>query len=839
MAEVIAYNFTVDDTSPQIVYSPPTITASSLSPDLKDGWNQYFNGSGFNAYPGQVGHNASLHITSMDGASFSIAFKGSGIQIYGLAIDSSFSLALDDEDMSTNLSTTGTLNSTADPTAVLLASLSGLAQQDHVLSITAHTAGAVDDSASLGTMIFDRAVVTVSTGVTDASVTNEMINDMEIQFTGSWTFVNDSTVVPEGDHTCHLSQTSGDQAQYSFQGSSVELGGLTNATSGLFNISLSSDSVSSGVQQQQISSQSLFLTHTTLFYASGLDRNATHTITITNLENKTLGLDNMSITVVSGGESVHSASPSTQTVAISRFSRGEVAAIAVASSLAFLILLSILFLLLCCYRRRKRDLLFEERKLKALSAARARPDSQHRWPMYREHVAHTLPGQGLSSARTVLVGYDQPAPAYQNVTERVRINEEDEETDSGLGHGQEKRGSIVSMLSFDNIPRESVPTTSHMVRPKSLSLSRWSAWFTSSTSPSSTSSRQHMPVMTSVPIVSPRPVRAHPPASVLALTRPGDGQGRRSSDLVREQAFLNLDIPRTSPFQVDFEKHSQPRNREPSDQARASNAATLGAHARDMLVSFLDFASSGTASFRGSSRSRSRRHSGSNKSASHSGNEDKSTASRHAQGSSGPSQSTSTGMWTLSLSVDPPHRQARDSQLVPTTAVDTIHSTRHPFSMVSAEMQVMSQESPTDSLPMSVSEINFNLSMRSEEDEDVAAGRVTRFHLPRHPPLPSTPRSYDFVPIIRPPDFERASHMRQMSAPNLGLSEPRRPYVAQTSFGRRLAQVRAQALESQRPPSQTHSPAATEQPGTRPSSSRTRILPLPFINFGRSASGSQ
>ena len=157
-----------------------------------------------------------------------------------------------------------------------------------------------------------------------ASVTKNLISDTELQFTGSWTFVNDSTVVPEGNHSCHITQAAGDQAQYSFKGafyqsfsiisastvtndlrlpragSSIELAGLTNASAGLFNISLTSDSVA--IQQQQLSGLSSFLTYTTLFYASGLNPNTTHTLTVINAENKTLALESMNITVVDGGE---------------------------------------------------------------------------------------------------------------------------------------------------------------------------------------------------------------------------------------------------------------------------------------------------------------------------------------------------------------------------------------------------------------------------------------------------------------------------------------------------------------------------------------------------------
>ncbi|KAH8119365.1 hypothetical protein DFH11DRAFT_1502100 [Phellopilus nigrolimitatus] len=123
-----------------------------------------------------------------------------------------------------------------------------------------------------------------------------------MHFTGSWTFMNDSALISEDGHCCHVTQTSGDQASYAFRGSSVQLAGLTNATSGNFNVTLSSEFDPSVIIQQQISGSSAFTTYTTLFYASGLDSDAAHMLTITNLENKTLAIDTMNVTVVSGGQ---------------------------------------------------------------------------------------------------------------------------------------------------------------------------------------------------------------------------------------------------------------------------------------------------------------------------------------------------------------------------------------------------------------------------------------------------------------------------------------------------------------------------------------------------------
>ena len=85
-------------------------------------------------------------------------------------------------------------------------------------------------------------------------------------------------------------------------GSSVELTGLTNTSSGLFNVSLSSANGSSITNTYQLSGLSSLLSPTTLFYACGLNDTATHMLTITNVENKTLVIDGLNVSVVSGGK---------------------------------------------------------------------------------------------------------------------------------------------------------------------------------------------------------------------------------------------------------------------------------------------------------------------------------------------------------------------------------------------------------------------------------------------------------------------------------------------------------------------------------------------------------
>lgn len=90
---------------------------------------------------------------------------GIAIYLYGLTVSSSVSFELDNTP--TPLTTAiRQLNDTVDASAGLLASFSGLSQSSHVLSLTAHTAtNAANDTT--GVLIFDRAVVTVSTELTE------------------------------------------------------------------------------------------------------------------------------------------------------------------------------------------------------------------------------------------------------------------------------------------------------------------------------------------------------------------------------------------------------------------------------------------------------------------------------------------------------------------------------------------------------------------------------------------------------------------------------------------------------------------------------------------------
>jgi hypothetical protein len=66
--------FYVDDTSPSIFYSPFRDTFSL--PNLTAGWNPYFDLSSFATDPGEIGNGTSYHVTSLDGATIAVQWKG-------------------------------------------------------------------------------------------------------------------------------------------------------------------------------------------------------------------------------------------------------------------------------------------------------------------------------------------------------------------------------------------------------------------------------------------------------------------------------------------------------------------------------------------------------------------------------------------------------------------------------------------------------------------------------------------------------------------------------------------------------------------------------------------
>ncbi|KAE9408785.1 hypothetical protein BT96DRAFT_807817 [Gymnopus androsaceus JB14] len=148
----------VDDTSPIIQYFPFSDTLGP--PDFTAGWNPLFNQTSLGGAPLQVENSTSVHVTSLNNASFSLQWQGTGIQLVGSVTDASYSILVD-----------GTLRD-ANATPTLLASIQNLDDASHVISLTTIISNTTSNQTE-SFVVFDQAIISappVSANSTDRSV---------------------------------------------------------------------------------------------------------------------------------------------------------------------------------------------------------------------------------------------------------------------------------------------------------------------------------------------------------------------------------------------------------------------------------------------------------------------------------------------------------------------------------------------------------------------------------------------------------------------------------------------------------------------------------------------
>ena len=256
-----------------------------------------------------------------------------------------------------------------------------------------------------------------------------------------------------------------------------------------------------------------------------------------------------------------SAASSTAVVESTVFSRGAIAGIAVASSCAFLFLLAIIFLLWIYYRRRKRN----------QQNPHPRDLVSNMGPMGKHATSNLFKRgwfgkRGNRSSDSDIVAPPPSRAMDERYLENARSEEGSLETDSGFGLGriQEKEENVTSIPYYDNLPRSPLDAPPRrLTRHRSLTLSRWSGWYSNNGSRPKSEIVQHpqIPPVPGINIVSPRPVRGYAPVSVLQSAHLRDSRSRGSSTITHGGSFL--DIPHSSPFEVDFEKQRQARNLPP------------------------------------------------------------------------------------------------------------------------------------------------------------------------------------------------------------------------------------------------------------------------------------
>ncbi|KAF8971212.1 hypothetical protein BDZ97DRAFT_1914217 [Flammula alnicola] len=326
--------FSVDDTSPTISYSPLRDTFST--PNLSAGWNPYFNLSGFAVLQGETGNGTSQHITSLDGASLALQWHGTGITLMGNATQASYAITVD-----------GTLIPPSPvPSDNVLTNIQGLNDSVHNITLTAQIPqGQNPPNSSM--LVFDKAVIFSSPlPVADnIGFKNQTIDDNDIAFLGRWSVVNASS----GIYEFHTSKTAGDRAVTTFNGTTFLMLGQTSPLAGNYSVILDNTTVTLSGRSSFTQDDSL------LFFASDLDPNALHTVTVQNLDGSELSL------LVNGFKSLTAPAPTATSTGITpvggsntnnmAFAKGTIAAFALAGILAFLLLTAFLFFFLV-YRPR-------------------------------------------------------------------------------------------------------------------------------------------------------------------------------------------------------------------------------------------------------------------------------------------------------------------------------------------------------------------------------------------------------------------------------------------------------------------------------------------------------
>ncbi|KAH9956876.1 hypothetical protein BC827DRAFT_1228632 [Russula dissimulans] len=318
-----SFSLVIDDASPLLSYFPFADTLSI--PNFFAGWNPCFTTSACPTFPGQQGNGTSFHVTSLDGAAFSIQWWGNGIQLFGFAQGPlTYDLQLD-----------GLTNSSIPVPAsgtTLLATYHDLQPANHTLSLIVHNP-TNSSSALIG---IDQASITINSTSPNVTFFNTVTEDTSLPFTGHWSFVNDSSLSSE-DISYHTTSSAGDFLRFNFSGTAVQVLGFRDATSGRFSVQLDNDSVT-------LNGESSSREATTLFFRTGLNNSIPHTLTITNAEDRLLAIGLVNVTTAS------SPSVTSRAGSSSHISGGTIAAIVVASILGTLVFLIAAFFL---WRRRR------------------------------------------------------------------------------------------------------------------------------------------------------------------------------------------------------------------------------------------------------------------------------------------------------------------------------------------------------------------------------------------------------------------------------------------------------------------------------------------------------
>ncbi|KAF9469691.1 hypothetical protein BDZ94DRAFT_1243030 [Collybia nuda] len=255
------WNFTIDDTSPYLSFGP-SVDGSALT----TAWRTWYQESLYNTVPDEVGHGASFHLTSLQGANVTFQFFGSGLSLFGTS-NTTYSVTIDRISQ-------GLVNS---PTNGLLFSKYGLVEDLHSVTLSAQT-----PPLNSSLLALDFASISSSLRRDEnppSPIFYDSSNTVSLQYSGTWTTGN-MNGVPNTTVSTPFQQTTsqGATVALSFTGGvAVAVKGMTGSTNGLYSVSVDGNTSTFNGKSTWTVPDAL------LFFNAGLDPNSTHHINITNL----------------------------------------------------------------------------------------------------------------------------------------------------------------------------------------------------------------------------------------------------------------------------------------------------------------------------------------------------------------------------------------------------------------------------------------------------------------------------------------------------------------------------------------------------------------------------
>ncbi|KAF8079037.1 hypothetical protein FPV67DRAFT_92828 [Lyophyllum atratum] len=278
------WNFTIDDASPYLSYSPYGDGAG-----FSGAWQTWYTVSGLSSAPDQASRGDSYHITSSKNANVTLQFIGTGVALYGFT-NSSFDVIIDGGPR-TSIKAPITLDS-------LLYSNYSLTNELHSVTLSAQPSQITN---STQTLAFDFAIAstTLANGYfvpplvrplflimswkisenPPSPLFHDSSNTASFLYSGAWA-AGMQDGVPNATVSAPFQKTAevGASVSFSFTGANaVAVKGLASSENGMYSVSLDGSAATYNGSSLWIIPDAL------LYFRAGLDPNSTHQLNITNL----------------------------------------------------------------------------------------------------------------------------------------------------------------------------------------------------------------------------------------------------------------------------------------------------------------------------------------------------------------------------------------------------------------------------------------------------------------------------------------------------------------------------------------------------------------------------